>query len=82
MATLIRESHRATPHLAESIGSTKVFFARGTEFRVKRLRKTTWCLSTPGVEQLRFGTRTDILQDIEHAMDYGVLPPRSKFSCH
>lgn len=80
MSVLIRESHRATPHLPTGIGDSKTFFARESEFRVKRLRKDVFCLAKKDVARIRFGTKQQILEDIAHAMDFGTLPPKSKNS--
>lgn len=60
-------------------GITTHFAAFEKLFFVKRISRAVFCLwMYQGGERMRFGTRSEILEDIEYIEDNGCLPPKSK----
>ena len=59
------------PHL----GTSREFVVNDTTFRVTNCRPTVFCLGTvPPGYRARFGTAAEILDDIDHVSQFGVLP--------
>ena len=59
-----------------TVGDDFTFTAHGRTFTVKRLRRTVYNLRDHAVwERSRFGTRQQIAEDVQVALDYGHLPP-------
>jgi hypothetical protein len=57
------------------VGEFKHFEAHGRTFRVRRLRQGVYHLSADNTkERSRFGSRSQIIEDVKVAVEYGVLP--------
>jgi hypothetical protein len=61
------------------IGEESTYMAHGNRFRVKKLKSTVYYLENES-GRARFGTRSQIKDDIRYTMASGALPPRSKNS--
>lgn len=57
------------------IGDTHEFHAHGRAFQVKRLRANVWHMRDTAISsRSRFGTYTEIAEDVARAMESGHLP--------
>lgn len=65
-------------YVPRTIGDTVRFEAHGQRFIVGyRSRGNYWLRTDPPGQRGRWGNRREIIEDIEHALEFGTLPPPS-----
>lgn len=69
---------RANTLVPLKVGVTEAFTARDRTFEVKRVNHDTWHLRDVNVStRSRFGTLSEIREDVANVLETGALPPPS-----